>query len=43
VSYDAVVYRACGFETPLWSFANVAGGRWNRPNTQCLSLHPMTQ
>ena len=45
MSYDAVVYRACGFETPLWSFANISSGRWNRPNTlavQYLSLHAMT-
>jgi RES domain-containing protein len=45
VSYDAVVYRACGFETPLWSFANLSPGRWNRANTvavQYLSSHPMT-
>jgi RES domain-containing protein len=45
VSYDAIVYRACGFETPLWSFANTSRGRWNNPNTvavQYLSTHPMT-
>ncbi len=45
MSYDAVVYRACGYETPLWSFANISSGRWNRPNTlavQYLSSHPMT-
>ena len=43
MSYDAVVYRASGFETLLWSFANVSPGRWNLANTvpaQCLSTHP---
>jgi RES domain-containing protein len=45
VSYTAVVYRACGYETPLWSFPNISEARWNRPGTwpaQYLSLHPMT-
>jgi RES domain-containing protein len=45
LSYEAVVYRACGHETPLWAFPNTSDGRYNRVGTtptQYLSLHPMT-
>lgn len=45
MSFETVVYRAAGFETPLWSFPNLSDGRYNRAGgvpTQYLSMHPMT-
>lgn len=45
MSYEAVVYRACGHETPLWAFPNTSAGRYNAAGslpTQYLSEHPMT-
>jgi RES domain-containing protein len=45
LSYEAVAYRACGHETPLWAFPNTSDGRYNRAGTtptQYLSRHPMT-
>lgn len=45
MSYEAVAFRACAFETPLWAFPNLVPGRWNRAGerpVQYLSLHPMT-
>jgi RES domain-containing protein len=45
LSYQAVVFRACGNETPLWAFPNTSDGRYNAAGslpTQYLSEHPMT-
>lgn len=46
MSYEATVFRAVDFETPLWAFPNLSDGRYNlantEPATQYLSLHPMT-
>jgi RES domain-containing protein len=45
LSFEAVVYRATGYERPLWAFPNTSAGRWNRANSwpaQYLALHPMT-
>lgn len=45
MSYEAVVFRACGHETPLWAFPNTSSGRYNTPGSlpaQYLSEHPMT-
>jgi RES domain-containing protein len=45
LSFQTVVYRATGYERPLWAFPNTTAGRWNPANSwpaQYLSLHPMT-
>lgn len=46
MTYEAVTFRAADYETPLWAFASLTVGRYNRANqepaTQYLSLHPMT-
>jgi RES domain-containing protein len=45
VSFESIVYRTAGYETPLWAVPNVSDGRYNTAGsvpTQYLSLHPMT-
>jgi hypothetical protein len=44
LSFEAVVYRATAYETPLWAFPNLEDGRYNRAGgraTQYFGLHPM--
>ena len=45
MSFESVVYRTAGYETPLWAGLNVSAGRYNNAGsvpTQYLSLHPLT-
>jgi RES domain-containing protein len=45
VSFESIVYKTAGYETPLWAVPNLSDGRYNRAGsvpTQYLSLHPMT-
>lgn len=42
---ELVTFRLANYETPLWSVANFAAGRFNHADaghTQYLSLHPLT-
>jgi hypothetical protein len=45
VSFESVVYRIAGYETPLWAAPNLSDGRYNHAGavaTQYVSLHPLT-
>lgn len=45
MSFQSVVYRTAGYDTPLWAVPNLSDGRYNHAGavpTQYLSLHPMT-